>query len=36
MKELRSAFEMFDKNGDGSIEKDEIKAVLQSMGVCPS
>ena len=30
--ELRQAFELFDKDGSGSIDKDELKAVMQSLG----
>ena len=33
---LKAAFSLFDKNGDGSIEKHEIREVLSSMGVQPS
>ena len=30
--ELRQAFELFDKDGSGSIDKQELKAVMQSLG----
>ena len=36
LKDLEAAFGLFDKNGDGAIEKEEIQQVLENMGICPS
>merc|ERR1719326_1430099 len=30
--ELRQAFELFDKDGSGTIDKEELKLVMQSLG----
>ncbi|XP_052767941.1 uncharacterized protein LOC128208421 [Mya arenaria] len=32
--EIRAAFEMFDRNGDGLIDKQELKAILQNGEEC--
>lgn len=32
-RELRSVFKLFDKDGTGSVEEDELKAMLMSMGM---
>ncbi|RCI05313.1 Calmodulin-like protein 1, partial [Rhizopus stolonifer] len=34
--EYREAFQLFDKNGDGSISANELGVVLRSFGMNPS
>jgi len=34
--EIRKVFESFDKNGDGSISKDELKVALNALGQTPT
>ncbi|KAG8722786.1 calmodulin-like 3 [Ceratobasidium sp. 395] len=34
--ECREAFSLFDKDGDGTISKDELGTIMRSLGQCPS
>lgn len=34
--ELREAFKLFDKNGDGSITTEELGTVMRNLGQFPS
>jgi Ca2+-binding EF-hand superfamily protein len=36
IKDLQSAFELFDKDGDGTITVDELEAVMRSLDLHPS
>ena len=36
IEDLRDSFGNFDKNGDGSIDRDELAVVLRSLGYSPT
>ncbi|XP_064628899.1 uncharacterized protein LOC135488284 [Lineus longissimus] len=36
IKEIRGSFNIFDKNDDGFISKDEIRGILEGFGECPT
>ena len=36
MNELRNAFSLFDRDGDGSISAKELGSVMKTMGMAPS